>query len=111
MTPAFAEIAFTPLVKAEQQRDGSRASHASGFEADAQPFKNSLGPAEADFIARLQSFHRATVSETGWPHGQHPGPLQAAGLRARPQHARVQRDARIADLESRLTALSRQTDD
>ena len=39
MPHAFAQIAFTPQVKAEQQRDGSRAGYARSFEADAQTFK------------------------------------------------------------------------
>jgi uncharacterized protein len=73
MPHAFAQIAFTPQVKAEQQRDGSRAGYARSFEADAQTFNDRLGPDETDFITRLRSFYMATVSETGWPYVQHRG--------------------------------------
>lgn len=73
MPHAFAQIAFTPRVKAEQQRDGSRAGYARSFEADAQTFNDRLGPEETDFLARLRSFYMATVSETGWPYVQHRG--------------------------------------
>jgi uncharacterized protein len=73
MPHAFAHIAFTPQVKAEQQRDGSRASYARSFEAEAQTFNDRLGQAETDFLAQLRSFYMATVSETGWPYVQHRG--------------------------------------
>lgn len=73
MPHAFAQIAFTPQVKTEQQRDGSRASYARSFEADAQSFNDRLGQAETDFLAQLRSFYMATVSETGWPYVQHRG--------------------------------------
>ena len=73
MPHAFAQIAFTPQVKAEQQRDGSRAGYARSFEADAQTFNHRLGQAETDFLAQLRSFYMATVSETGWPYVQHRG--------------------------------------
>ena len=73
MPHAFAQIAFTPQVKAEQQRDGSRAGYARSFEADAQTFNDRLGQAETEFLAQLRSFYMATVSETGWPYVQHRG--------------------------------------
>ena len=73
MPHAFAQIAFTPQVKAQQQRDGSRAGYARSFEADAQTFNDRLGPAETDFLGQLRSFYMATVSETGWPYVQHRG--------------------------------------
>lgn len=73
MSHAFADIAFTPSVKAAQQRDGSRASYARNFEADTEVFNDRLGDAEVDFIAAQRSFTMATVSETGWPYLQHRG--------------------------------------
>ncbi len=73
MPHAFAQIAFTPQVKAEQQRDGSRTGYARSFEADAETFNDRLGQAETDFLAQLRSFYMATVSETGWPYVQHRG--------------------------------------
>lgn len=67
----FAELAFTPKVKMEQERSGSRRSYArmEGGEAN----HNKLGPNEAEFIAERDSFYMATVSETGWPYIQHRG--------------------------------------
>lgn len=73
MPHAFAEIAFTPDVKAAQQRDGSRAGYARSFEGDAERFNDRLGPTEVDFLTKLRSFYLATVSETGWPYVQHRG--------------------------------------
>jgi uncharacterized protein len=70
---AFAEIAFTPQVKAAQQRDGSRAGYARNFESEAEPTNDRLGEAEVDFLVKLRSFYMATVSETGWPYVQHRG--------------------------------------
>lgn len=73
MSHAFAEIAFTPSVKAAQQRDGSRSNYARILEGDAEVFNDRLGAAETDFIAAQRSFYMATVSETGWPYLQHRG--------------------------------------
>ncbi len=73
MPHAFAEIAFTPSVRAAQQRDGSRAGYARSFESNAEVVNDRLGEAEAEFIAAQRSFYMATVSETGWPYLQHRG--------------------------------------
>ncbi len=74
MSHAFADIAFTPSVKAAQQRDGSRANYARSFEGAAdEAFNDRLGEAEKAFIAAQRSFYMATVSETGWPYVQHRG--------------------------------------
>jgi predicted pyridoxine 5'-phosphate oxidase superfamily flavin-nucleotide-binding protein len=73
MSHAFADIAFTPSVKAAQQRDGSRAGYARNFEGGDELFNDRLGDAEAGFIAEQRSFYMATVSETGWPYLQHRG--------------------------------------
>lgn len=73
MPNAFAEIAFTPSVKAAQQRDGSRAGYARSFESSAEVVNDRLGEAEAEFIAAQRSFYMATVSETSWPYLQHRG--------------------------------------
>lgn len=67
----FADLAFTPLVAAEQARIGSRATYArmqAGGRDD-----SALGPAEVDFLAARDSFYLATVSEAGWPYLQHRG--------------------------------------
>jgi uncharacterized protein len=73
MSHAFAEIAFTPAVKAAQQRDGSRAGYARSFEGDTEVYNDRLGTRETEFIAVQRSFYMATVSETGWPYLQHRG--------------------------------------
>ena len=74
MSHAFAQIAFTPAVKAAQARDGSRAGYARAFESDAAELSHlALGPDAADFIAQQRSFYIASVSETGWPYVQHRG--------------------------------------
>lgn len=73
MSHAFADIAFTPSVRAAQQRDGSRAGYARSFESDGEVFNDRLGETEAQFIAAQRSFYIATVSETGWPYLQHRG--------------------------------------
>ena len=67
----FAELAFTPKVKAAQEQNGSRRSY-SRMEAGAD-HHDVLGPNEAGFIAARDSFYMATVSETGWPYIQHRG--------------------------------------
>lgn len=67
----FAELAFTPLVQAEQARIGSRGRYA---QMAAQGRDDSaLGPPEAEFLEHRDSFYMATVSETGWPYVQHRG--------------------------------------
>lgn len=73
MPNAFAEIAFTPAVKAAQQLEGSRAAYARSFERGDETLNQRLGAEETDFIARQRSLYMATVSETGWPYVQHRG--------------------------------------
>lgn len=67
----FAELAFTPNVKAAQERNGSRNSYARMEGGEAR--NDRLGSAEAGFIGERDSFYMATVSETGWPYIQHRG--------------------------------------
>jgi uncharacterized protein len=67
----FAELAFTPAVRAVQEGQGSRASYAR---LEGGPATNeTLGPDEEAFLAARDSFYLATVSETGWPYVQHRG--------------------------------------
>lgn len=71
MPNAFAEICFTPSVKAAQRMYGSRqANRVFELSDDA---RNSLGRREAEFIAERDSFYQATVTESGWPYVQHRG--------------------------------------
>lgn len=67
----FAELAFTPAVRAVQEAMGSRVAYAR-MEAAADPH-DALGPDEAAFIAARDSFYLASVGETGWPYLQHRG--------------------------------------
>jgi uncharacterized protein len=67
----FAELAFTPAVKAAQVREGSRDAYRKLEEGE--PHHDRLGPAEAAFLAARDSFYLASVGETGWPYVQHRG--------------------------------------
>ncbi len=67
----FAEIAFTPSVKAVQEENGSRRNY-ERLEGGL-PTRDRLSEREARFIAARDSFYMATVSETGWPYLQHRG--------------------------------------
>lgn len=69
---AFADIAFTDAVKAEQVARGSRAAYARR-EGGGETTADRLGPQEVEFIAMRDSVYMATVSETGWPYIQHRG--------------------------------------
>jgi ferredoxin-NADP reductase/predicted pyridoxine 5'-phosphate oxidase superfamily flavin-nucleotide-binding protein len=72
MSHRFAELMFTPTVKAVQERQGSRGAYERFEEPDA-PAQDRLGEGERAFIAARDSFYMATVSETGWPYVQHRG--------------------------------------
>jgi len=70
MAHNFGSLVFTPVVKALQERHGSRRQYArmeAGVQADR------LGPDESGFIAEQDSFYMATVGATGWPYIQHRG--------------------------------------
>lgn len=71
MGRAFAEIAFTPSVKAAQTQYGSRRLNER---LEATPDRqDELTPDEREFIESRDSFYQATVSETGWPYVQFRG--------------------------------------
>jgi predicted pyridoxine 5'-phosphate oxidase superfamily flavin-nucleotide-binding protein len=71
MRHRFAEIAFTPAVKAVQEVHGSRASYAR-FESG--PLRNDrLGPDEVEFIQERDGFYLASIGATGWPYVQYRG--------------------------------------
>lgn len=71
MATTFAEITFTPSVKAAQSLYGSREAK-SRFELAEDP---DIGMTEEEikFISERDSFYQATVSESGWPYVQHRG--------------------------------------
>jgi predicted pyridoxine 5'-phosphate oxidase superfamily flavin-nucleotide-binding protein len=67
----FAELAFTPLVKEEQQQHGSRHLY-ERVDHSLDP-GNRLGPDEQEFIRARDGFYMASVTETGWPYIQFRG--------------------------------------
>jgi predicted pyridoxine 5'-phosphate oxidase superfamily flavin-nucleotide-binding protein len=72
MPLAFADIAFTPSVQAEQAKFGSANTYAK-FLSDDRWGGDQIGPNEADFLAERDGFFQASVSETGWPYVQFRG--------------------------------------
>ena len=71
MPRAFADITFTPSVKAAQTLYGSREAN-TGFEL-AEDKRQTLTEPEMAFIAERDSFYMATISENDWPYVQHRG--------------------------------------
>jgi uncharacterized protein len=71
MAYPFGSLVFTPVVKALQERYGSRRQYAkreaSGFGQEG------LGPSEAEFLGECDSFYMASIGSTGWPYVQHRG--------------------------------------
>lgn len=72
MSLRFAELMFTPTVKAVQERLGSRGAY-ERFEEPGAPARAQLTEDERTFIATRDSFYMATISESGWPYVQHRG--------------------------------------
>jgi len=71
MSRAYADLAFTPTVRAWQTRLGSRAAYAR---LDGPVDRHAaLTGLEAAFIAARDGFYQASVSETGWPYVQYRG--------------------------------------
>lgn len=71
MPHRYAELAFTPAVKAVQDHYGAlhdNERYQSDFGPNAQ-----LTQVEAAFIAHRDHFYQASVGETGWPYVQHRG--------------------------------------
>lgn len=72
MARAFAEIAFTPSVRAAQARYGS-AKAGERFLSDGIDRRDTLTENEASFIQARDGFYLGTVSEDGWPYIQFRG--------------------------------------
>jgi uncharacterized protein len=74
MTRHFFDLAFTPSVRAEQSRRGTRKAF-STFDKDGHDntLVDTLTANEIKFLAERDSFYLASVSETGWPYVQHRG--------------------------------------
>ncbi len=71
MTPPTSDIAFTPAVKALQERNGSRAGYARM--AERKDWHDAVTPDLAAFLAERDSFYLATASAEGRPYIQHRG--------------------------------------
>ncbi|WP_299898164.1 pyridoxamine 5'-phosphate oxidase family protein [uncultured Ruegeria sp.] len=71
MSRPFAEISFTPSVRAAQAKNGSADGYATFLAGSVQ--EDLISPVEASFIAQRDGFYQATVSETGWPYVQFRG--------------------------------------
>src|ERR1700733_3680171 len=71
MAYTFGSLVFTPVIKALQERYGSRRQYAKR-ETSGLP-DNGLGPAEIEFLAERDSFYMASIGSTGWPYVQHRG--------------------------------------
>ena len=72
MARNFAQIAFTPAVRAAQESNGSADAYAKFLSPDADR-GSQLTERETDFIVGRDGFYQATVSETGWPYVQFRG--------------------------------------
>ncbi|MGH6954233.1 MAG: pyridoxamine 5'-phosphate oxidase family protein [Alphaproteobacteria bacterium] len=71
MARKFAEIAFTPKVKAVQERNGSRRAY--GRLEEGEPTGDRLDEDAIAFIAERDGFYLRSVGEGGWPYVQHRG--------------------------------------
>ena len=71
MSHNYGSLVFTPVIKALQEKYGSRRQYAR-LESDPAS-KDRLGPDETGFIAERDSFYIATLGSTGWPYVQHRG--------------------------------------
>jgi len=71
MTESFGSFVFTPVVKALQEKYGSRGKYARMEEFGGSP--GGLGAEEREFLAERDTFFMASVGATGWPYVQHRG--------------------------------------
>ena len=71
MAKSFGSLVFTPVIKALQERYGSRRQYARLEQGADTPVR--LGPDEVEFIGDRDTFYMASVGATGWPYVQHRG--------------------------------------
>jgi uncharacterized protein len=74
MSRSFAERAFTPLVKKQQEQHGSRRQY--GRMEEVGEAGDRLTDFEREFIAGRDGFYMASTGETGWPYIQYRGGAQ-----------------------------------
>ena len=71
MTQNVSDVAFTPAVKVEQEKRGSRAGYAKMEQKGG--WQDRVTPDLAAFIAERDSFYLSTASADGQPYAQHRG--------------------------------------
>jgi len=71
MKPPISDIAFTPSVKAIQERKGSRKQYARMEEGDG--WSDTITQEFADFLSEVDSIYFATANVSGRPYIQHRG--------------------------------------
>ena len=71
MSRRFAELAFTPLVKKQQEQHGSRRQYARMEEIGEAGDR--LTDFEREFIAASDGFYMASTGESAWPYIQYRG--------------------------------------
>lgn len=71
MSNFVSDIAFTPAVKREQEKNGSRSSYARMEQRGG--WENRITPDLSAFIAERDSFYLATATADGQPYIQHRG--------------------------------------
>jgi len=71
MPRQFCTIAFTPAVKAMQEKMGSRENYERFVSKGTE--NNTVTPDIADFIASMEGFYLGTVTSTGYPYIQFRG--------------------------------------
>ena len=71
MSPPLSDVAFSPAVKALQERHGSRAGYARMEQKGG--WKREISPDLAAFLAERDSFYLGTASAEGQPYIQHRG--------------------------------------
>jgi predicted pyridoxine 5'-phosphate oxidase superfamily flavin-nucleotide-binding protein len=67
----FGSLVFTPVIKALQERYGSRRQYAKREASAFTP--DPIGPSEARFLSESDSFYMASIGASGWPYVQHRG--------------------------------------
>ena len=72
MAQNYRHTLFDEAVKAEQRRQGSRASY-DKMDANADGTPDTLTAKEIAFIGERDSFYLASVTADGWPYMQHRG--------------------------------------
>ena len=71
MKPPTSDIAFTPTVKATQEKRGSRTAYAKMEQRGG--WQSAVTPRLAEFIAERDSFYLGTATADGQPYIQHRG--------------------------------------